>query len=77
MTMEYYADKIQAALNLLEEKDESEEDDSKEINIEKEYDASKTHDLWEESIEIDEETLKNFTEKFASTMRKRVKFLFI
>ena len=30
MTMEYYADKIQRALNLLEEKDESEEDDSKE-----------------------------------------------
>ena len=33
MTMEYYADKIQIALNLLEEKDESEEDDSKDDHI--------------------------------------------
>jgi len=70
MTMEYYADKIQSALSLLEEKDESQEDDSKFDRIKKEYDASKTHDLWEESTEIDEETLKNFTEKFVSLSDK-------
>ena len=70
MTMEYYADKIQIALNLLEEKDESQEDDSKDTHIEKEYDASKTHDLWEESTDIDEDTLKNFTEKFATLSDK-------
>ncbi len=70
MPMEYYADKIQVALNLLEEKDESEEDDSKENHIEKEYDVSSTHDLWEESIEMDEETLKNFTEKFVTLADK-------
>ncbi len=70
MTMEYYVDKIQNALNLLEEEDESQEDDSKDKHIEKEYNPAKTHDLWEESIEIDEETLKNFTEKFVTVAEK-------
>jgi len=65
MTMEYYAGEIQLALSLLSEKDENEEDDSKENIIEKEYDAERTHDLWKESTEVDEETLRNFTEKFA------------
>lgn len=70
MNMEYYAVEIQKALNLLEEEDANQEDDSKDKNIEKEYNATKTHDLWEESIEVDEETLKNFTEKFASLAEK-------
>ncbi|MBU3142497.1 VWA-like domain-containing protein [Clostridium sp. CF012] len=70
MTMEYYAEKIQMALNLLEEKDESQEDESKYEHIESEYDASKTHDLWLESTEMDEDTLKNFTEKFVVLAEK-------
>ena len=70
MSIEYYGAEIQKALNLLEEEDESEEDNSKDKHIEKEYDASKTHDLWEESIEVDEETLKSFTEKFATLSEK-------
>ena len=70
MTMEYYASAIQEALNLLEEEDESAEDDSKNKHIEKEFNASKTHDLWEESIEVDDQTLKNFTKKFASAAEK-------
>ena len=70
MTMEYYAHKIQEALSLLEEEDDTEEDNSKEKHIEREYDASKTHDLWEESIEIDEQTLKDFTEKLATLSEK-------
>ncbi|MBZ9636820.1 VWA-like domain-containing protein [Clostridium sp. FP1] len=70
MIMEYYVDKIQMALNLLEEKDESKEDESKYEQIKKEYDAASTHDLWEESTEIDEETLKNFTEKFVVLAEK-------
>jgi predicted metal-dependent peptidase len=70
MAMEYYADKIQIALSLLEEKDECEEDDSKSEHIEKEFDDSKTHDLWEESTEMDEETLGNFTQKFAALAQK-------
>ncbi len=70
MAMEYYVDEIQGALNLLEEKDESEEDESKVMDIEKEYDVSSTHDLWEESTEIDDATLKEFTEKLAKASEK-------
>ena len=70
MTMESYAKTIQVALNLLEEKDETEQDYSKEKHIEKEYDVSKTHDLWEESIEADVETLENFTKKIATLAEK-------
>jgi len=70
MAMEYYTDKIQMALNLLEEKDESQQDDSKDLYIEKEYDASRTHDMWEESTEMDQDTLKNFTEKFVKLSDK-------
>jgi predicted metal-dependent peptidase len=70
MTMEYYADVIQAALNLLSEKDESEEDESKVLNIEKEYDVLSTHDLWEESTEIDDATLKDFTRELVKTSEK-------
>lgn len=70
MTMEYYAHAIQEALNLLGEEDESLEDDSKDKHIEKEFNASKTHDLWEESIEVDEETLKDFTQKIAKLSEK-------
>ncbi|MBU3179654.1 vWA domain-containing protein [Clostridium psychrophilum] len=69
MTMEYYAVEIQKALNLLEE-DESLVDDSKDKLIKKEYDPSKTHDLWDESMDVDDETLNNFTEKFASLSEK-------
>ncbi|MBW9150827.1 VWA-like domain-containing protein [Clostridium estertheticum] len=70
MGMEYYAKEIQKTLDLLEEDDESGEDDSKDKHIEKEYDASKTHDLWEDSIEVDEETLENFTQKYAMLSEK-------
>ena len=70
MTMDFYAQKIQEALNLLEEEDQSVEDNSKDKHIKKEYDVSNTHDLWEESIEVDDETLKNFTEKFAALSEK-------
>lgn len=70
MPLEYYAYKIQESLSLLEEKDETQEDDSKNDNIEKQYNASKTHDLWDESIEADEETLKDFTQKIAALSEK-------
>jgi len=70
MAMEFYAQKIQEALNLLEEEDEDEEDDSKDKHIEKEYDVLKAHDLWDESKEVEDETLKNFTEKFAAVAEK-------
>jgi len=70
MGMESYAAIIQEALNLLDEEDESEVDDSKENHIEKDYNVAKTHDLWDESIEVDEETLNNFTRKIVSIAEK-------
>lgn len=70
-SMEYYVENIQNELNLLEDSDEGEEDDSKaEDGIEDEYNPEKTHDLWEESDEIDNKTLQNFTEKFVSLSEK-------
>lgn len=78
MAMEYYVENIQHELDLLDENSESEEDDTKESEedntkedeIEKKYDVSKTHDLWSESTEIDDKTLQEFTEKFASEANK-------
>ena len=61
---EYYVEKIQTDLDLLEEDEDGEEDDSnKDENIETEYNPEKTHDIWEDSNDIDEKTLKEFTEK--------------
>lgn len=70
-SMEYYVENIQNELDLLEDSDEGEEDDSKaEDGIEDEYNPEKTHDLWEDSDEIDNKTLQNFTEKFVSLSEK-------
>lgn len=70
--MEYYVENIQNELNLLEESKKGEEDDTKEAetNIETEYDPKTTHDLWEDSDDIDEKTLRDFTEKFISNAEK-------
>lgn len=68
-TFEYYLDKIQIALDLLEEDDEGEEDDSRQADndanqlFKREYDPEKTHAIWEETDEIDEKTLTAFTKK--------------
>lgn len=70
-TMEYYAENIQNELDLMEESEEGEEDDSRETDdIEEEFNPEKTHDLWEESDEIDDKTLREFTEKFVSLSDK-------
>ncbi|QJW47922.1 hypothetical protein HA075_20560 [bacterium BFN5] len=62
---EYYADKIQTALDLLEVVDDDKEDDNNyDEKLETAYDPEKTHDIWEDSSELDEQTLKEFTEKF-------------
>jgi predicted metal-dependent peptidase len=70
-SFEYYAEKLQTAIDLLEEDKDGEEDDSnKDEKIETEYDPEKTHDIWEDSGDIDEKTLKEFTEKFISNSQK-------
>ena len=59
---EYYAEKLQHAFDLLEEDEEGELDDT---------DSSETtHTLWEESDEIDEKTLVEFTQKFIAHSQK-------
>lgn len=68
-TFEYYLEKIQTGLDLQEDDDEGEEIDSNE-NVAAEFDIEKTHDLWDESDEIDEKTLKEFTEKIADNSQK-------
>ncbi len=56
---EYYVEKIQAAIDLLEaDKDAAEDDSNKDEEIETDYDPEKTHDIWEESSDIDDETLE-------------------
>lgn len=68
---EYYVEKIQTELDLLEEDEDGEEEDSDKYgNIETDYSPEKTHDIWEESDDIDERTLREFTEKFIDSSQK-------
>lgn len=70
-TFEYYVEKIQIELDLQEEDEDGEENDSnKNENIETDYNPEHTHDIWEDSNDIDEKTLKEFTEKFTNTSQK-------
>ncbi len=70
-TFEYYVDKIQIELNLQEEDEEGEENDiPQNEDLKTKYDPEKTHDIWEESDEIDEKTIREFTEKFINNALK-------
>ena len=70
-SFEYYVEKIQTELDLQEIDENGEEVDNHENeNIETEYNPEHTHDIWEESDEIDEKTLKEFTEKFVTLSQK-------
>lgn len=70
-SFEYYVDKIQTALDLRTDKKDLPEADSKDDDtVAVSYDPAKTHDLWEESDEIDAETLKKFTEKYVEASQK-------
>ena len=69
-TFEYYAENIQNVLNVLEEDDEGEEDDSWGEDTDSGFNPEKAHDLWDENENIDEKMLKDFTEKFISNAEK-------
>lgn len=70
-TFEYYVEKIQIELDLQEEDEHGKEHDSnKNEDIETQYSPEKTHDIWEDSNEIDEKMLKEFTEKFIDSSQK-------
>ncbi len=68
---EYYLENIQTAVDLLEEgKAEIEDDNTTGEKVETAYNPEKTHDLWENSSDIDEKTLQEFTEKFIAASQK-------
>ncbi|SMC18417.1 Predicted metal-dependent peptidase [Clostridium acidisoli DSM 12555] len=67
-TFEYYVEEIQTAIDIDEEY--REEDNDKDDKVETEYNPQNTHDIWEESSDIDEKTLKEFTEKFINNAKK-------
>ena len=70
-TFEYYLEKIQTELDLQEKDEDGEENDANnDNNIATDYDPEKTHDIWEDSDDIDEKTLKEFTEKFVNQSNK-------
>lgn len=70
-SFEYYAEKLQAVIDLVEEgKDVPQDNDNKDEKIETEYSPENTHDIWEDSSDIDEKTLKEFTEKFINSSQK-------
>lgn len=72
-TFEYYVEKIQTELDLQEYNEEGDEDDSN-INedIETEFNLERTHDIWKESSDIEDKTLKEFTQKVVDTSQKGV-----
>lgn len=66
-SFEYYLEKIQTELSLLEVDEEGEVEDSE---IETEYNVEKTHDIWEESDRIDEQIVREFTEQLSDQAQK-------
>ena len=55
----------------MEVDEDGEEDDSDKYgDIEIDYSPERTHDIWDESNEIDENTLREFTEKFINSSQK-------
>ena len=82
-TFEYYLKKIQIELDLQEENEDGEEHDTnisdeedlqnneqENMNFKDEYNQEMTHALWEESDDIDEKTMSEFTQKFVSLAQK-------
>jgi len=70
-SFEYYAEKIQTAIDLLDVDEDAIEDDSNnQEKIATDYNPENTHDLWEDSSDIDEKTLTEFTEKFIHHSQK-------
>ncbi|WP_410496542.1 VWA-like domain-containing protein [Cellulosilyticum sp. ST5] len=70
-TFEYYVEKLQTEFDLQEEDEEGEENDANESeDLKTAYNPEKTHDMWGESDEIEEQTIKEFTEKFINNALK-------
>lgn len=67
-TFEYYAEKLKNVTALQDKK--KEKDKNKSESIQEEFDNEYTHDIWEESSDMDEKTLGQFTEKIAQASKK-------
>lgn len=63
-TLEYYVENLQIAIDLLQKDHKGPEDDRKHNDsVQTDYDPALTHDLWEESSNLEKKTLQEFTEK--------------
>ena len=70
-TFEYYAGKIQAAIDLLATDADGALDDSRIAEaVETKYEIERTHDLWQESSETEAKTFLEITEKLAFQAHK-------
>jgi predicted metal-dependent peptidase len=74
-TFEYYVENIQTMLDLQDYDEDGEENDKTssedmDNNIQMDFNPENTHDIWNESDNIDQKTLKEFTEKFIDNSQK-------
>lgn len=70
-SFEYYADAIQEALDKRRSKKNLVELDSKtDEKIKVSFDPKKTHDIWDDSDDIENSTLQKFTEKYVEAAEK-------
>jgi len=68
---EYYVEQLQTVIPLHESENESSRKHNRTSDsIETEYRASNTHDLWEETDDIDDKTLRELTEKMVLLSEK-------
>lgn len=69
-SFEYYAENIQNEFDLLDmnKKGEISDEDSEKMKIN--FESEKTHDIWEEQDDVDEKTLREFTENYVRNAEK-------
>lgn len=69
-TFEYYVEELQKVVHSEEDKDKSKDKVYQEELIAIEFNPSNTHDLWEESDDIDHRTMDEFTQKMIQEAKK-------
>ena len=70
-TFEYYVEQLQLALVLQGDEKKVVEVDSEDNELlEAQYNAERTHDLWEETDNVEDKTLREFTEKVMGNSQK-------
>ncbi len=69
-TFEYYADHIQTALDLRTDKNDKPDEGSLEGSVSAAYDPLRTHAAWDESDDMDEQTLQKFTAHYIDAAHK-------